>query len=52
MHFVDEGVDTGPVIAQKTVDLHGADTLEEVENRGLKAEHEFYSQALKQLFSE
>lgn len=52
VHFVDEGVDTGPIIAQRTVDLRGAGTLEEVEKRGLKAEHEFYSQALKKVFSE
>ena len=50
VHFVDEGVDTGPIIAQYEVDLKGAGTLEEVERRGLKAEHEFYSKALKELF--
>ena len=52
VHFVDEGVDTGKVIAQKEVDLRGADTLEEVERRGLKTEHEFYSEALLKLFTE
>lgn len=52
VHFVDEGVDTGPIIAQRTVDLRSAETLEEIERRGLKAEHEFYSQALKKVFSE
>lgn len=49
VHFVDEGVDTGPIIAQREVDLSGAHTLEEVERRGLQAEHEFYSQALKKV---
>ncbi len=52
VHFVDEGVDTGKVIAQKVVDLRGAGTLEEVERRGLKAEHEFYSEALYALFKQ
>jgi phosphoribosylglycinamide formyltransferase-1 len=52
VHFVDEGVDTGPVIAQREVDLKGANTLEEVEKRGLKIEHEFYSQVLEKLFTE
>ncbi len=51
VHFVDEGVDTGPIIAQKTVDLRGVRTLKEVEERGLKVEHQFYSQALKQVFT-
>lgn len=50
VHFVDEGVDTGPVIAQREVDLRGAKTLEEVEKRGLAVEHAFYSEALAQLF--
>jgi len=51
VHFVDEGVDTGPIIAQQTVDLRGTTTLEEVEQRGLKVEHEFYAQALRKVFS-
>lgn len=46
VHFVDEGVDTGRVIGKETVDLSGADTLEEVERRGLAVEHKFYSEAL------
>ena len=46
VHFVDEGVDTGQVIAKQEVDLTGADTLEEVERRGLAIEHQFYSEAL------
>ena len=50
VHFVDEGVDTGKIIAQKEVDLRGAESLEEVEKRGLKVEHEFYSEALLKLF--
>jgi len=51
VHYVDEGVDTGPVIAQKEVDLRGADSLHEVERRGLSVEHSFYSEALKLVFS-
>ncbi len=50
IHYVDEGVDTGEVIAQRDVDLRGAHTLEDVERRGLKIEHEFYSDILRQLF--
>jgi len=51
VHYVDEGVDTGPVIAQEVVDLTGADSLSEVERRGLAVEHRFYSEVLRQLFS-
>ena len=49
VHLVDEGLDTGPIIAQQTVDLRGADTLAEVERRGLVVEHELYAQALRAL---
>ena len=49
VHLVDEGLDTGPILAQQTVDLAGADTLEEVERRGLAVEHELYAQALAHL---
>lgn len=49
VHYVDEGVDTGPVIAQREIDLTGALTLEEVETRGLRVEHQFYSEVLLQL---
>jgi phosphoribosylglycinamide formyltransferase-1 len=50
VHLVDRGVDTGPVLDQATVDLRGARTLEEVEQRGLAVEHRFYSTVLGRLF--
>ena len=49
VHLVDEGLDTGPILAQQTVDLRGADTLAEVERRGLAVEHELYANALAEL---
>ena len=49
VHYVNEGVDTGKIIAQATVNLEGAKTLEEVEKRGLAVEHRFYSEVLKEL---
>jgi len=51
VHYVDEGTDTGPVIAQTDVDLTGAKTLQEVKQRGLAVEHRFYSQVLHQVFT-
>lgn len=50
IHYVNEGLDTGTIIAQKTVDLKNAITLEEVEQRGLAVEHQFYPETLYQLF--
>jgi phosphoribosylglycinamide formyltransferase-1 len=49
VHLVDEGLDTGPVLAQQAVDLRGADTLAEVERRGLAVEHELYARTLAEL---
>jgi phosphoribosylglycinamide formyltransferase-1 len=52
VHLIDEGVDTGPVLAQRDVDLKGAKSLEEVEQRGLRVEHAFYSEILEKIFTE
>ena len=49
VHLVDEGLDTGPILAQQTVDLRGTATLAEVECRGLAVEHELYAEALRSL---
>jgi len=52
VHYVNEGVDTGKIIAQKIVDLKECKTLEEVEKKGLAAEHKFYSETLGTVFSQ
>ncbi|MCC3154502.1 phosphoribosylglycinamide formyltransferase [Hymenobacter sp. BT770] len=49
VHLVDEGLDTGPILAQEPVDLRGADTLAEVERRGLAVEHRLYAETLAEL---
>lgn len=51
VHLIDPGMDTGPVLAQRTVDLRGAQSLEEIEYRGLRVEHAFYSDVLKDIFT-
>ncbi len=51
VHLVDEGMDTGPILAQEAVDLTGAATLEEVERRGLAVEHSLYGRVLNDLFT-
>jgi phosphoribosylglycinamide formyltransferase 1 len=50
VHFVDEGVDTGPIILQRTVPVLASDTEELLAERILKVEHELYPEALA-LFS-
>lgn len=49
VHYVDEGLDTGSIIEQAEVDLKGATTLAEVEQRGLAVEHHFYSSVIQKL---
>ncbi|GAK52282.1 phosphoribosylglycinamide formyltransferase [Candidatus Moduliflexus flocculans] len=51
VHLVDEGVDTGCILAQREVDLRGASTLEEVKERGLRVEHALYSETLRGVFT-
>lgn len=50
VHLVDEGVDTGRVLAQRIVDLSGATSLDEVTARGLRVEHAMYSETLARWF--
>lgn len=51
VHYVDEGMDTGQIINQKTVDISSAKSLQEVEDIGIKSEHEFYSKVLLNLIT-
>ena len=51
VHFIDEGMDTGPIIIQAAVPLLQDDTEETLSERILKLEHEIYPEAIK-LFSE
>jgi len=47
VHFVDEGVDTGPIIAQAVVPIFDDDTEETLSKRILKEEHKIYPLAIK-----
>ena len=51
VHFVDEGVDTGPIIIQSAVQVFDDDTEETLAARILKEEHKIYPRAI-QLFAE
>jgi len=51
VHFVDEGVDTGPIIIQAVVPVLDNDTENSLSERILKQEHRIYSRAI-QLFAE
>ena len=47
VHFVDEGVDTGPIIVQETVKIKDNDTEETLSKRILVKEHKAYIKAVK-----
>lgn len=51
VHFVDSGVDTGPVILQRKVPIISNDTLETLEARIHQVEYELYPQALSLVLS-
>ncbi|MBF0519750.1 MAG: phosphoribosylglycinamide formyltransferase [Nitrospirae bacterium] len=47
VHFVDEGLDTGPIIIQAAVPVLSNDTEDTLSERILKYEHEIYPRAIK-----
>ena len=51
VHFVDSGVDTGPIILQKIVKVEDNDTEETLAKRILTKEHQAYPEAVR-LFAE
>lgn len=51
VHFVDEGLDTGPIILQEAVDVYDSDTVESLHERIHRVEHRLYPRAI-QLFIE
>ena len=50
-HFVDEGIDTGPIILQSVVKVKDHDTEQSLSRRILLQEHKIYPQSVK-LFAE
>jgi len=52
VHFVDEGMDTGPIIMQRAVEVKEGDTEEVLAARILKQEHDLYWRAIAQVLSQ
>jgi phosphoribosylglycinamide formyltransferase-1 len=46
VHFVDEGEDTGPIIAQAIYPIWPNDSIDRVRERGLSLEYEVYAQCI------
>jgi len=49
VHFVDQGVDTGPIILQGSVAVKESDSLEDLRARILKKEHQLFVEALSEI---
>lgn len=50
VHFVDPGIDTGPIILQKPVKIRSDDNEDTLSKRILKEEHKIYPEAIKLFF--
>lgn len=51
IHFVDEGMDTGPIIAQQAVSIEDCETRESLQRKIQAVEHKLYPEVLQKLFS-
>jgi phosphoribosylglycinamide formyltransferase-1 len=51
VHFVDEGLDSGPIVSQEAVPVHEDDTVEALSARILEAEHRIYPEAVRRLLT-
>ena len=49
IHYVDEGMDTGPIIAQEVVRIDKDDTYESLQKKIQKVEHQLYPETLSML---
>jgi len=49
VHFVDQGIDTGPILAQETVPVLPGDTAEKLHARIQAAEHRLYPRVIAAL---
>ncbi|MBI2980946.1 MAG: phosphoribosylglycinamide formyltransferase [Deltaproteobacteria bacterium] len=47
VHFVDEGVDTGPIILQETINVSDKETLETLAEKIHQREHTLYPKAIR-----
>jgi phosphoribosylglycinamide formyltransferase-1 len=52
VHLVDEGLDSGPIVAQRTAPVLDGDTPETLGARILEQEHRAYPEALRRLLTE
>lgn len=49
IHYIDAGVDTGPIIVQEALDILQTDTLESLEEKIHQLEHQLYPKVLAEI---
>ena len=49
IHYIDTGVDTGPIIVQEALDILSTDTLESLEEKIHQLEHRLYPKVLAEI---
>ncbi|MGG5316041.1 phosphoribosylglycinamide formyltransferase [Enterococcus sp. AZ072] len=52
VHYIDSGVDTGPIIAQEAVKIESSDTLEQLEEKIHQVEHQLYPRVIAEIVKE
>ncbi|MFT9003618.1 MAG: phosphoribosylglycinamide formyltransferase [Liquorilactobacillus hordei] len=52
VHYIDSGLDSGPIIAQKRVPIFEDDTIESLEARIHACEHKLYPEVVKSILNE
>ncbi len=52
VHFVDEGIDSGPIIGQRAVPVYDNDTPETLAERILQEEHKLIVESVKKILTE
>lgn len=50
VHFIDAGMDTGPIIIQRAVEVKEGDSEDDLSSRILEQEHQIYAQAITLFF--
>ncbi len=52
IHYVDAGMDTGPIIAQEAVRIESTDTIETLQAKVQAVEHQLYPRTLQSIIAE
>ena len=52
IHYVDQGMDTGPIIAQRAIPIHKGESIESLHRKIQQVEHDLYPSIIEQICNE